>query len=48
LWGGAFKPQEMPNQLLNGETNDFLITVMDVRNRVLLVKCKAVRMCEVA
>lgn len=38
----------MPKQVLIGETNDLLISMMDIRNRVLLVKSKVFKMCEVS
>lgn len=38
----------MPKQVLIGETNDMLISMLDVSNRVSLVKSKVFRMCEAA
>lgn len=38
----------MPKQVLIGETNDVLISMMDVRNRVWLANSKVFRMLEVA
>lgn len=38
----------MPKQVLIGETNDVLISMMGVRKTVWLVKCKVFRMLEVA
>lgn len=38
----------MPKQVLIGETDDVLISMMDVRNRVWMVNSKVFRMLEMA